>query len=30
MSDMDDVKHEGLNTQLNLLLKNYGIDGIEF
>jgi hypothetical protein len=30
MSDMDDVKHEELNTQLNLLLKNYGIDGIEF
>jgi hypothetical protein len=30
MSDMDDVKHEGLNTQLNLLLKSYGINGIEF
>ena len=30
MSDMDDVKHEGLNTQMNLLLKSYGIDGIEF
>ena len=30
MSDMDEIKHEGLNTQLNILLKNYGIDGIEF
>lgn len=30
MSDMDEVKHEGLNTQMNLLLKSYGIDGIEF
>lgn len=30
MSNMDEVKHEGLNTQLNILLKNYGIDGIEF
>ena len=30
MSDMDDIKHDGLNTQMNLLLKSYGIDGIEF
>jgi hypothetical protein len=26
MADMDDVKHEGLNTQLNILLKSYGLD----
>lgn len=26
MSEMDDVKHQGLNTQLNILLKNYGIN----
>ena len=30
MSDMDEIKHEDLNTQLNILLKNYGIDGIDF
>jgi hypothetical protein len=30
MSDMDDVKHEGLNTQLNILFKSYGIEDIEF
>jgi hypothetical protein len=30
MSEMDEVKHEGLNTQLNILLKSYAIDGIEF
>lgn len=26
MSNMDDIKHHGLNTQLNILLKNYGIN----
>jgi hypothetical protein len=26
MADMDDVRHEGLNTQLNILLKSYGLD----
>lgn len=26
MSEMDDVKHQGLNTQLNIILKNYGIN----
>lgn len=26
MSNMDDIKHQGLNTQLNILLKNYGIN----
>jgi hypothetical protein len=26
MTDMDDIKHEGLNTQLNILLKSYGLD----
>lgn len=30
MSDMDEIKHEGLNTQMNILLKSYNIDGIEF
>jgi hypothetical protein len=25
MTDMDDIKHEGLNTQLNILLKSYGL-----
>lgn len=26
MADMDDIRHEGLNTQLNILLKSYGLD----
>jgi hypothetical protein len=26
MADMDEVRHEGLNTQLNILLKSYGLD----
>ena len=26
MADMDQVKSEGLNTQLNILFKNYGIN----
>lgn len=26
MADMDNIKHEGLNTQLNILLKSYGLD----
>lgn len=26
MSNMDDIKHQVLNTQLNILLKNYGIN----
>jgi hypothetical protein len=30
MSDMDEPKHEELNTKLNLLLKEYGISNIEF
>lgn len=25
MAEMDDIKKEGLNTQLNLLLKSYGV-----
>ena len=30
MSEMDEVRHEGLNTQLNILLKSYGVEGLEF
>lgn len=30
MSEMDEIKHQGLNTQLNLLLKSYGVDGLDF
>jgi hypothetical protein len=26
MADMDEIRHEGLNTQLNILLKSYGLD----
>jgi hypothetical protein len=26
MADMDNVRHQGLNTQLNILLKSYGLD----
>ena len=26
MAEMDDIRHEGLNTQLNILLKSYGLD----
>ncbi len=26
MTDMDEVRYEGLNTQLNILLKSYGLD----
>lgn len=25
MADMDEIRHEGLNTQLNILLKSYGL-----
>lgn len=30
MSEMDEIKHEGLNTQLNILLKSYGVEGLDF
>ena len=30
MADMDEIKHQGLNTQLNLLLKSYGLNTLEF
>jgi hypothetical protein len=30
MADMDEVKHQGLNTQLNILLKSYGVEGLDF
>lgn len=30
MADMDEIRHQGLNTQLNLLLKSYNIEGLDF